>query len=361
MSRPLAWARIAGALAVLIVLALFATGRAVMLAFLVAWHAGLVALPMAAVVLACIRAGMRDLTVLGLCALSAGGLAAYVLFWTWSASPTGGAVASVAWIVASAAIVGYLLARLDRDALRPAAPLGIAALAWAAYALFLLAFGLAPSGFQQPLNVVQHHFMLALPYDNELPYIFARQVAADSVATPMSLTWLASDRPPLQTAYFLASGAALLPRSEVHYQVQSTLLQALWVPGMWLLLRSFGIAPGAVFAALAAGMFSGFAFIHGLFTWPKLFPVCYLAVATAMMLNASRETLADWRVATATGTCVALAMLCHPGSAFVLVGLGVALLAMRRVPPVRFLAIAAVTAFIVAIPWALYQKHHPPG
>jgi len=362
LSRRLAWARIGGALAALVLVALFATGRALMLAFLVGWHASLIALPMAAVVLAGIRAGMRDVTVLALCALAVGGLAAYLLFWTWWASPTAGALASVAWIAVSAAVVGALLARLDRDAISRATPLGIAALVWVAYALFLLAFGLAPSGFQQPLAAVKQHFMLALPYDNELPLIFAQQLTVDHTTAPMSYTWLSSDRPPLQTAYFLASGASLLPRTEVHYQVQATLLQALWVPGMWLLLRSFGIARGALFAALAAGMFSGFAFIHGTFTWPKLFPVCYLAVATAMMLNATRETLADWRVATATGTCLALAMLCHPGSAFVLVGLGATLLALRRVPPMRFLAIATVTAVVIGVPWALYQKYYyPPG
>jgi len=362
LSRRLHWARIGAALAVVGAAAVLATGHAAMLVLLVAWHAVLVALPMAAVVLACIHAGLRDAAVLALCGLAGGGLGAFVLFWIWWASPTGGALASVAWIAASAAIVGSMLARLDRDAIAHAAPLGIATLVWAAYGLFVLALCLAPSGFQAPLEVVQHHFGLALPYDNELPFIFAQQVAKDRVTVPMSLQWLSSDRPPLQTAYFLASGAVLLPRAEVHYQVQATLLQTLWLPGMWLLLRSFRIARGALFAALAASMFSGFALIHGIFTWPKLFPAAYIAVATAIMLDATREALGDVRVAMATGACIALAMLCHPGSAFVLLGLGVALWALRRIPPVRFLAIAGITAFIVLLPWALYQRYaDPPG
>jgi hypothetical protein len=358
----LPWIGIGAAAAAIILVAAFATGRALMLILLVAWHAGLIALPMAAVILACIRAGIRDTTALALCGMGAAGVAAFVLFWIWWASPTGGALASVGWIGASAAMAAWQLARGDRKAIGHAAPLAVAATVWASYALFVLAFGLAPLGFQSPLKAVQQHFMLDLPYDNELPWIFARQIATDSIAVPMSLTWLSSDRPPLQTAYFLASGAALLPRAEVHYQVQATLLQALWVPGMWLLLRSFGIARGALFAALAAGMFSGFAFINGLFTWPKLFPVGYIAAATALVLNGSGETLADRRVAAAAGACIALAMLCHPGSAFVLVGLGVALLALRRLPPVRFLAIAAITALVILLPWALYQRYaDPPG
>src|SRR6185369_11817563 len=130
LSRRLPWARIGGALAALVATAVFATGHAVMLGLLVAWHAALIALPMAAVVLACLRAGLRDATVLALCGLAGGGLGAFVLFWIWWASPTGGALASVAWIAASAAIVGSLLARLDRDAIAHAAPLGMATLMW---------------------------------------------------------------------------------------------------------------------------------------------------------------------------------------------------------------------------------------
>jgi carbon starvation protein CstA len=88
--------------------------------------------------------------------------------------------------------------------------------------------------------------------------------------------------------------------------VQSTLLQALGA-GMWLLLRTFGIARAAIFLALAAAMLSGFAFTHGLYTWPKLLPVAYVAVVTAVALSATRETLADPPVAVACGAAIALA------------------------------------------------------
>jgi hypothetical protein len=361
-ARRLPRVGIAVALAVVASAAFLATPRALMLVLLVAWHALLIALPIAAFVLAGLRAGVRDVTRLALGGLAGGGIAAFALFWMWWASPTGGALASITCIAVSAAACAWMAARIERAAWADAAPLGVAALTWLAYALFVLAFGLAPSGFQSPLNAVQQHFGLALPYDNELPFIFAQQVASDRVAVPMSLTWLSSDRPPLQTAYFLASLATLLPRPEVHYQVQATLLQALWAPGLWLLLRSFGVARAALFAALAVGMFSGFAFIHGIFTWPKLFPVAYIAVVAAIVLNAPRETLAEGRVGVATGVCLALAMLCHPGSLFVLIGLAVALVALRRIPPPRFIVVAALTAFIVMLPWVLYQKFvDPPG
>ncbi len=354
--------RIAAALLAVALAASFATVHAVMLVLLVAWHAALIAMPMAAVVLGCLHAGLRDTTVLALLGLSGGGLAAFALFWVWWASPTAGALASIAVIAASAAAIAWLGARLDRRTLRHANPLGVAALVWIAYALFVLAFGLAPSGFQSPLGAVQHRFTHWLPNDNVLPWAFAQQIAADRVTIPMTDTWLSSDRPPQQTAYFLASVASLLPRSELHYQVQSTLLQSLWVPGMWVLLKSFGLARGAIFLALAAGMFSGFAFTNGLYTWPKLFPVAYIAVAAAVVLNATRETLSDPRIGAAVGACIALAMLCHASTIFVLVGLGAALVALRRIPPMRFLAVAAATAFAIALPWILYQTFvDPPG
>ena len=333
-----------------------------MLVLLVGWHSTLILLPVASIVFAALRAGVRDLATIGLLGLTGGALAAYALFWIWWASPTAGAIASIAAIAASAGAISWLAPRLDRQTLAHAAPLGNAALLWVAYGLFLLAYGLAPSGFEAPLNAVQRRFGHALPVDNMLPWALAQQIAADRLQIPFAGEWLASDRPPLQAAYFLASLAPLLPRTEVHYQVQSSLLQALWVPGMWLLLRGFGLKRGAVFLALGATMFSGFALTHGLYTWPKLLPVAFLAVTIAVLLNARREALSDPRLGAAAGACVGVAMLCHQGSAFVLLGLGLALPALRRVPSVRFLLPAAAAIVVVMLPWMLFQKYvDPPG
>lgn len=332
-----------------------------LLVLLVAGHAALIVMPMAAAVLAGLRAGTREVAVLAMHGLVFGGFAAFVLFWIWRFNATAGALASIAFVAASAAALAWLVVRTPRETLRVTRPLAVAALVWGCHALFILAFGLAPLGFQSPLGAVQHHFGLALPYDNVLPWIFATQVTEGRVAIPMTGDWLSSDRPPLQTAYFLASLASLLPRSELHYQVQSTLLQALWVPGMWLLLRAFDLARGAVFLALMAGMFSGFGLIHGLFTWPKLFPVAYLAVATAVLLEMPAG-VDDRRVAVGVGGCIALAGLSHAGSLLVLPGLAVALALMRRLPPARFVMIAGLAALAIMLPWGLYQKLvDPPG
>ena len=193
-----------------------------LLVLLVAGHAALIVIPMAVAVFMGLRAGVRDLTLLAMYGLASGGLAAFALFWIWRLDATAGALASMAFVATSAAAFGWLALRLRRETIRLAGPLGVATLVWACYALFLLAFGLAPLGLQSPLGAVQHHFGLPLPYDNVLPWIFATQITEGRVSIPMTGDWLGSDRPPLQTAYFLASLASLLPRSELHYQVQST-------------------------------------------------------------------------------------------------------------------------------------------
>ena len=97
---------IAGVLAVVLV-ALFATAHAVMLVLLVAWHALLLALPMAAAVFAGLHGGVRDTAILGMYGLACGGLAAFILFWIWRFFPTAGALASITVIAASAAAIGW--------------------------------------------------------------------------------------------------------------------------------------------------------------------------------------------------------------------------------------------------------------
>lgn len=74
-------------------------------------------------------------------------------------------------------------------------------------------------------------------------------------------------------AYFLASGTVKLSHSDLHYQVVATLLQCLWVIALWALLKSKNISRFAMLLALGVPMFSGFAIVHGVFTWPKLLPV----------------------------------------------------------------------------------------
>ncbi|HET9579388.1 MAG TPA: hypothetical protein VFP44_16270 [Usitatibacter sp.] len=362
-ARRSAWERYAAiALIMGVLLALIATRRTIALVATALWHATMIALPMASVMFALIRRGVRDLTLLALSALAGGGLAAYAVFWAWWLSPTAGAFTSMSLTAASVAASAWIAGRIDRGQLRAAAPIATAAVVWVSYAIFILGFGLAPSGFEKPLAAVTIRYTDWLPMDNALPFVLASQITQGHVQVPMAGDWLSSDRPPLQAAYFLASGASLYPAPDVHYQVQATLLQALWVPGMWLLLHAFRVGRLAIFLTMAVAMFSGFAFTQDLYTWPKLFPVGYIAATAAILFHPRRRLLADWRVGLPMGAASALALLCHPGSVFVFVGLGLGILVLRRIPSLRFVAAAAAAAAAVMMPWSLYQTFvDPPG
>src|SRR5688572_7173264 len=123
MDRRIAWAGVAvAALALIVLAAMFATAHALMLVLLVAWHATLIAMPMAAAIFAGLRAGIRDITVLSLYGLACGGVAAFVLFWIWRVSAPAGSLASIAFIAASAAAIAWFASRLERETIRQVRP-----------------------------------------------------------------------------------------------------------------------------------------------------------------------------------------------------------------------------------------------
>ena len=351
-----------GTACIVVILGLLNANVAWFLFALVAWHAVLIVLPVAASVLLSLRFGVRDQLVLGVTGLVCSGLFAYFLFWMWLASPLLGLAATIVFLLGCLSIVASLLVGLNRTVIAKANTLGIAGLLWVFYSLFLLAIGLAPFGLDHPLSDVAVRFSHQLPMDNQLPYIFAQQVAAGQLNIPMIGDWLSSDRPPLQAAYFLASGSFLLPQAELHYQVQSTLLQSLWVLGLWLVLRSLELPRLFMFVAVFVSLFSGFALVHGVFTWPKLLPVAYLGAVTAILFHPRKELLSDWRVGVLLGAGCGLAMLSHGGSVFALLGVGLALLVFRRIPSAGFIIVAVTAGLALLGTWNLYQViFDPPG
>lgn len=339
-----------------------ASKAALLLTAMALWHAALIALPVACATMIALRSGIGDRVLLAAWGLAGGGLVTYIQFWVWLASPTLGAISGMCVLLACAAIIARIAASIEREKFALMAPFGKAAAVWLLYGIFVLAFGLAPSDLERPLSAVATRFVHELPIDNQIPYLFAQQVTSGQVLKPMIGDWLSSDRPPLQTAYFLASGASLLPRSDLHYQVQSTLLQALWVLGLWLTLAALRLRGLPVFLALLACMFSGIALLHGIYTWPKLLPVMYVGMAAAIFFHPLRSTLDDWRAGLVAGTAGALAVLSHGSSSFALLGLGLTALALKRIPSARFIASAILAAIVFMGPWSFYQSViDPPG
>jgi hypothetical protein len=201
-----------------------------------------------------------------------------------------------------------------------------------------------------------------LATDNQLPFIFAQQIARGKIAIPMLGDWLSSDRPPLQVAYFLASGAVNLSHSDLHYQVVATLLQCLWVIALWALLKSKNISRFAMLLTLGVPMFSGFAMVHGLFTWPKLLPVFFILLIIGILFDNDQKWLVRWQTGVVVGVLAALAMLCHGGSIFALMGIGFGSILFMRLPKPAFIFAAVAAGLILMLAWSYYQNNiDPPG
>lgn len=324
------------------------------------FHALVIILPIGYFAMLARERGVRNHVL----ALSVGaclsGIFVYTAFWMWMISPAAGILFSVVGIVSMGVACANILRRtIQSTVIRE---WGGAVALWFFYALFVLSAGLAPFGTDDVLTNVAVRFSHPLPIDNQLPFIFAKQIAKGSVAIPMIGDWLSSDRPPLQTAYFLASGAVKLPDSNLHYQVSGTLLQCLWVIALWAILRVRQIGRYAMSLVLAVPMFSGFAIVHALFTWPKLLPVFFILLAFGLLFDKHIQSDKSWKTAAVTGCLAALAMLCHGGSVFALLGIALALLMLKGMPRPAFIAVMIITGLALLLTWSFYQAYvDPPG
>lgn len=293
--------------------------------------------------------------------LAASGIAAYLDFWAWVASPTLGHVVAIAFLLASAAVIA--IARptvlLDDPELRK--PFGILLLVVLAY------LGLAYSqggfgGVHWAKGGTAGNTTLAMAYrywlapDNTLPLLFAQRLASHgSLTVPILGTgpnaWHTSDRPPLQTGFVLM----MFPFSGLKvfaYQLIGTVLQALWIPSLWILLRSRGVGAVRVLVVVLCTAATGAIFLNTVYVWPKMLAGAFALAALAVLLEQGSLAIV---VALAL-----LALLSHGGVAFSLLAL---LPLMWRLRPNRAqVGWAVATAAALYVPWAAYQHFiDPPG
>jgi len=326
----------------------------------VIYHAVLILLPIAFCVIMALRRGVVDSVILLAIGACGSGLFVYSNFWSWWLKPELGIGFSVfCYIIMFLYLVKNLKPYIQAGDLESwLAPVAL----WIFYSLYILSVGLAPFGTNEVLANVAQRFSHPLPIDNQLPYIFAQQIASGSISIPMIGDWLSSDRPPLQTSYFLASGAVFFTHSSLHYQVASTLLQCLWVVPLWIILRDRLIGRLAMLFALAVTMFSGFALLHGLFTWPKLLPVFFILLIFGILFDDKNSWLASWKIGGVAGGLAALAMLSHGGSLFAILGIGLTVLLWKRIPSPAFILGAISVGLVLMFTWSVYQSYiDPPG
>jgi hypothetical protein len=318
----------------------------------------------AAAVLAFLR-GVADLLDLVAVALLALGFVGYGSFWTYLLSRKAGIAYTYIVLLSSCVVIAYAClwsrSRIRFLALRRLIePLLIVALA----SVFVISLGFIygkPETMQS--YAAQRFEPPTLPIDNFLPKILADDVFRGDIPKPMIGDWLSSDRPPLQAGLVLWTYAFTHGNRDLPYQVASTVLQVCFLAGLWAYLNASGVNRKAMALVLATAFFSGFAIFNSFFTWPKLLPVAFLLIIAAYAFtDRYRLIRGEWRVGALLGALAALAMLCHGGSMFALLGVAMTLLLMRRVPSFRALLATSFAAALLYLPWSLYQKYYdPPG
>ncbi len=305
---------------------------------------------------------LLDITAVGLVTV---GTAGYLAFWIYFFSRTAGFLYSWLSLVLCAAIVIYAWRRARNRV--DAAVLRRMILSWVLVGL-TSAFVISVAFVYGKPDLVQDYSSRRfgppfLSVDNFIPQIFADDILRGQIPKPMVGLWLSSDRPPLQTGMVLWNHPWMRGNRDLQYQLLGVIFQLTCLAGVLAYLEAAKVSRKAAALTLAAIIFWGFTFLNSFFSWPKLLPVAFLFIIPGYLFTERyKAARSSWKVGALVGAAASLAMLCHGGSAFALIGLGLTLLLLRRVPSPRFIAAAFVAAALFYTPWTLYQKYYdPPG
>ena len=203
------------------------------------------------------------------------------------------------------------------------------------------------------------------PGDNLIPLIFADKIYSDQPLRPFCCgDWLSSDRPPLQAgAVLLLWPLRIAGTRALNYQALSTLLQCLWMAGVWSLLSACRVSVARSRQVLVLLVLSGFFFYNSVFVWPKLLAAAFILFAIAIIVRTFRDRRpVGFADAGLGGLSLSLALLSHPGSIFSLPAFAAAALWKRNLFPWRALGTAAVAPLLLLSSWSAYQHWiDPPG
>jgi hypothetical protein len=335
----------------------------------------LLLLPTTACALVAARCGVTHWLLLLTAAVGGSGVLAIATFWAYLIDPRFGRGFAIALTAASALVL--LEACRGRFAtwrtLRPLAP--VTAL-FAASGFFNAAMAYLHENFAIQPNPAANRYEVGLPSDNVVPWFFAKQLEAKARPLPMYVVpgWQSSDRPPLQTGYYLMQHAVMNTNNFNDYVLAGILLQGFWILGLWGLLRAMGKDRWAVAACLLAGLFDGFVLQNTIFTWPKLIAAAGIMLVAAIVCTRQFPALRRSRLAGAlAGAAAGAGMMGHPGSAFALGGVALVVAALWLVPRLRpgwwqpptwrFLWPAGVLFALCYGPWTEYyvKIYQPPG
>jgi hypothetical protein len=205
------------------------------------------------------------------------------------------------------------------------------------------------------------------PIDNMIPTLLSNRLHEGGSTHALVLAWNGSDRPPLQSGGILLA-QELFAGVPLEWWAPSMavgmVLQLLWVPALWALLRFAGVsarisALTTAFAGATATML-----INTTYTWPKLLSAALVIVAIMLLLAVITRRLGVLVALPVAALAMALAALAHGAAVFSLPAIAIlAIMALRRGG--RWLlacVISAVTVVVAYVPWLYYQRVvDPPG
>jgi hypothetical protein len=205
------------------------------------------------------------------------------------------------------------------------------------------------------------------PVDNGLPWLMASQIQAGQSTHAFLLGWNGSDRPPLQSGAII-SMETVFTSLGFGWQTLSfaigVVLQLLWIPALWALLRTLGVNRWVATLALVFTGATATMLINSTYTWPKLLSAALVIVSLTLLITVIRRQTQAVVGIPAAGLAFTLAMLCHGAAAFILPAvaiLGIVAL-VRQGRRVRTVLITLGVAAVTYLPWIAYQRFaDPPG
>lgn len=237
--------------------------------------------------------------------------------------------------------------------------------------LFVVGITFLWTSSADPFEAVRLRFYdTVISVDNELPFRFASTVQQGLPTAHFAGDWNGSDRPPLQAGFEILTswlGAGFVGLREAHFAA-GIVAQSLWIPILFLCLRTFGRSTRSSQMAILFTVVSGVILVNTAITWPKLFAAAF--VLNALVFTAKYFDERNGRLFNllGMGLSLGLGLLAHTASAlcwpiFVcFVVFKIYKTRVKRSLELLRIVAAALLAGVVYLPWILYQRFvDPPG
>jgi hypothetical protein len=341
---------------------------ALQLAGLVLLYAAITTLPVVAGIVVAVRLHATSTVWLVMSGFTALGACGFIVYWVAFFAPQ--VISAAAWLLGVACAVVLALGvmwqrRRHVQIVSAVRELAVPLMLVSVLTLAMNAIGLEGAGLGQPSTTMQTRF-LSLPIDNTIPLILANAVRADQrpLATPLYGDWLAGDRPPLQSGIVLFEDGLTNSQGgqDLAYQVIASLLQSLWLLGMWALLSAAGASRRAMVLVILVCASSGFVLVNTLFAWPKLVAAAFLLPVVGALLFQRRPFAHPAAAGVLLGAMAGFSLLFHGTSVFGLIAVALMLVLARLRLSLKLAAAAAGTIVVLQGSWMLYQHFgSPPG